>query len=124
MEYIIIKIITSHNDLTTIKDADTGYRNFSSVIDEIKKKYPGREIFVSSPDQYYLHAASQMGYKAIFDYEKLRQVDLKPFSKSVLLVPVHQQEAIIMNDYIEKKKPQLFLEIAGTYFYTEEINPQ
>jgi len=122
--YYNIKIVTSHKDLTTIKDADKGYRNFSSIVAEIKKKYPGREIFVSSPDQYYLHAASQMGYKSIFDYEKLGQVDLKPFSKSILLMPVHQQEAVIMNDYIEKKKPQLFLEIAGTYFYTEEINPQ
>lgn len=121
--YYNIKIITSHKDLTTIKDADKGYRNFSFVVAEMKRKYPGREIFVSSPDQYYLHAASQLGCKAIFDYEKLGQVDLRPGSKSILLLPVHQQEAIIINDYIEIKKPQLFLEIAGTYFYIEEINP-
>ena len=121
--YYNIKIIRSHNDLRIIKDADQGYKNFSSVIDEIKLKYPGREILISSPDQYYLHGASQMGYKAIFDYKNLSQVDLKPPSKSILLIPVHQQETIIMNDYIEKKKPQLFFEIAGTYFYIEEINP-
>ena len=121
--YYNIKIIRSHRDLGIIKDADKGYKNFSSVIDDIKQQYPGREILISSPDQYYIHGASQMGYKAIFDYNNLAQVEMKPSSKSILLVPVHQQEAIIMNDYIEKKKPQLFLEIAGTYFYIEEINP-
>ncbi|HET9745992.1 MAG TPA: hypothetical protein VFP97_09775 [Chitinophagaceae bacterium] len=121
--YYNIKIIGSHKDLRTIKDADQGYKKFSSVIAEIKQKYPGSELLISSPDQYYLHAASQMGYKAIFDYENISQAGLKPSSKSILLVAVHQQEAIIMKDYIEKKKPKLFAEIAGTYFYTEEINP-
>ena len=38
-------------------------------------------------------------------------------------MPVHEQEAIIMKDYIEKKKPQLISTVAGTYFYAEEINP-
>lgn len=121
--YYNIKIIGLHKDLRTIKDADEGYKNFSSVIAEIKQKYPGSEVLISSPDQYYLHAASQMGHKAIFDYQNLWQADLKPSSKCILLIPVHQQEAIIIKDYIEKKKPQLFTQIAGTYFYTEEINP-
>jgi len=30
---------------------------------------------------------------------------------------------VIMKNYIEKKKPYLFSEIAGTFFYTEEISP-
>ena len=121
--YYNVKIIRSHRDLSIIKDADKGYKSFSSAIAEIKQEYPGREILISSPDQYYLHGASQMGYKAIFDYSNLSQVDLRPSSKSILLIPVHQQETIIINDYIERKKPQLFLDIAGTYFYIEEINP-
>jgi hypothetical protein len=121
--YYNIKIVLKHKDLALIRDADNGYRNFTAILNEIKKRNSGGEVIVSSPDQYYLHAASQLGYKAIFDYENLSRTDLKVTVKTILLTPVHQQEAIIFKDYIEKKKPQLFSTIAGTYFYTEEINP-
>jgi hypothetical protein len=122
--YYNIKIVSGHKDLALIRDADKGYRNFSSVIDDIKKKNPACEVIVSSPDQYYLHAASQMGYKAVFDYQNLERTDLIVRTKSILLMPVHQQEAVIMKSYIEKRKPMLLKEIAGTYFYIEEINPK
>lgn len=122
--YYNIKIVLSHKDLAMIRDADKGYRNLPAIIAEIKKQNPDRQVLVSSPDQYYLHAASQMECKAIFDYENLWLTDLKVSSKSILLMPVHEQEAIIMKDYIEKKKPQLISTIAGTYFYTEEIDPK
>jgi hypothetical protein len=121
--YYNVKIVLKHKDLALIREADHGYRNFAVILNEVKKQHPDSEVIVSSPDQYYLHAASQMGYKTIFDYENLSRIDLKVTVKTILLVPVHQQEAIIINDYIEKKKPQLFSTIAGTYFYTEEVNP-
>lgn len=122
--YYNIKIIRFHKDLAVIRDADRGYRNFPAVIGEIEKQNPGRQVLVSSPDQYYLHAASQMGYKALFDYENLWRTDIKVSSETILLMPVHQQEAMIMKDYIETKRPQLVSTIAGTYFYIEPINPQ
>jgi hypothetical protein len=122
--YYNLKIVLDHKDLAIIRDADKGYRKFSSIISEIKKQNPDRQVLVSSPDQYYLHAASLMECKAIFDYENLWRTDLKVPSKSILLMAVHEQEAIIMKDYIEKKKPQLISTISGTYFYSEEINPQ
>ena len=121
--YYNVKILLVHKDLAIIRDADKGYSNFQNIIEEIKKQHPGEEVLICSPDQYYLYAASQMGYKAIFDYKNLWQSEFKVSSKSILLMPVHEQEAIIMHDYIEKKKPIVFTTIAGTYFYTEEINP-
>ena len=122
--YYNIKILFAHKDLAIIRDADKGYRSFPAIIEQIKKHNPDRQVIVCSPDQYYLHAASQMGYKAIFDHENLWHSDLNVSAKSILLMPVHEQEAIIMKEYIEKKRPQLLSTIAGTYFYTEEINPQ
>ena len=118
------KIISQHTDLATMREADKGYRNFSALIANVKGQNPDRQLIVCSPDQYYLHAASQMGYKAIFDYENLGHVKLKVTSKSLLIMPVHREEAAIMKSYIETKKPQLFLTVAGTYFYKEEINPE
>src|SRR5688572_717065 len=106
-----------------IRDADDGYKEFGFILNEIKKQHPGREVIVSSPDQYYLYAASQMGYKAIFDYENLAKTDVKTTSNTILLIPVHQQEAIIIKDYIDRKKPKLHSTISGTYIYIEEINP-
>lgn len=121
--YYNIKISSSHRDLAVIREADKGYRNFPSIIAEIEKQNPDRQIFVTSPDQYYLHAASQMGYKAIFDYAKLLP-DLKVTSKSLLIIPVHNEELTIMKEYIERRKPRLLLTVAGTYFYADEINPE
>jgi hypothetical protein len=122
--YYNIKIISQHKDLAVIREADNGYRNFSAIIAKIKKENPGQQLLVSSPDQYYLHAASQLGYKAIFDYENLWQAELRVTSKSLLIMPVHTEEAAIMKTYIEKKKPRLLLTVAGTNFYIEEIVPQ
>ena len=122
--YYNIKIITSHRDLDTIKYADKGYKNFSTVIAELKQKYPGREVLVSSPDQYYLHAASQMGYKTIFDYQNLGKGDLKAPVKSILVVPVHTNETVIIKDYLEKRKPESMTSSDGTFFYFEELDPQ
>jgi len=121
--YYNIKIILAHKDLAIIRDADDGYKEFGFILNEIKKQHPGREVIVSSPDQYYLYAASQMGYKAIFDYENLAKTDVKTTSNTILLIPVHQQEAIIIKDYIDRKKPKLHSTISGTYIYIEEINP-
>jgi hypothetical protein len=122
--YYNVKIVVNHTDLAIIRDADKGYRNFPAIVAQIKKQHPDRQIYISSPDQYYLHAASKVGCKAIFDYENLVRPDIEVSSKSILLMPVHEQEAVIMKDYIEKKKPQLLSTIAGTYFYTEEIDPK
>lgn len=122
--YYNTKIISKHKDLSIIRQADKGYRDFSAIIAKIKQENPDQQLIVCSPDQYYLHAASQMGCKAIFDYENLWRAELKVTSKSLLIIPVHTEEAAIMKAYIEKKKPQLFLTVAGTNFYTEEINPQ
>lgn len=121
--YYNIKIVRSHSDLSEIRNADKGYRGFTAIINQIKKLNPGQDILVCSPDQYYTCAASLMGCKAIFDYENLWQADLKVFNKSILVMPVHSQEAIMMNKYIEMKKPHLYSIIEGTSFYVQEIDP-
>jgi hypothetical protein len=121
--YYNIKILSSHNDLAYIREADDGFRNFPSILSEIKKQNPDREIIVCSPDQFYLHTASQMGYKAIFDYENFLQTEPKVLSKTLLIMPIQSRDVVIINNYIEKKKPRLFHTIAGTSFYIQEIEP-
>ncbi len=87
----------------------------------LKDQNPENEIIVSAPDQFYLHTASQMGYKSVFDYVNLNKVDLDPAAKSLLLIPVHKQDAWIIKEYIDKKKPQVITVIAGTTFYIQEL---
>lgn len=121
--YYNIKILVAHKDLAFIRDADKGFGSFPAIITDIKKQNPDREILVCSPDQFYLHTASQMGYKAIFDYENFLQTDPKVSSKSILIMPIQSRDVVIINNYIEKKKLRLFFTIAGTSFYTQEIEP-
>jgi len=121
--YYNIKILRSHKDLAYIREADRGFKNFPAIITEIKRQNPDRELLVCSPDQFYLHTAAQMGYKAIFDYTNFLQTDLKVSSKSLLIMPIQSRDVIIINEYIERKKPQLAFTVAGTSFYTLEINP-
>jgi hypothetical protein len=45
-------------------------------------------------------------------------------SKSILLMPVHKQDAWIMKEYVEKNNPQVIAIIAGTTFYKEELDAQ
>jgi hypothetical protein len=121
--YYNTKIISSHKDLAYIREADDGFRNFPLIIAEIKKQAPGREIIVCSPDQFYLHTAAQLGYKAIFDYENFLQATPRVSSKTLLIMPIQSRDVVIINNYIEKKMPRLFYTIAGTSFYIQEIDP-
>ena len=117
------KILLSHKDLDYIRDADKGFRGFPKLITELKNQHPDKELIVCSPDKFYLLTASQMGYKAIFDYTNFLQTDLKVTSKAILIMPIQTRDVIIINDYIEKNKPALFASIGETSFYVQEITP-
>ena len=121
--YYNAKILISHHDLAYIRDSDNGIRRFPAIITEIKKQHPGREVLVSSKDQLYLHTASEMGCKAIFDYDNFLESDLKVSSKSILLMPINTADVVIVNEFIEKKKLQFLYTISGISFYTQEIDP-
>lgn len=118
------KILFSHKDLDYIRDADKGFKNFPRLITELKNQHPDKELIVSSPDKFYLLTASQMGYKAIFDYTNFLQADLKVSTKTILIMPIQTSDVIIISDYIEKKKPALLTTIGATSFYVQEITPQ
>ena len=122
--YYNAKILIHHDSLGIIRDRDKDYRTFPAILLDLKTKNPDQEIIVCAPDQFYLHTASAMGFKAIFDYVNLNKLTLKIPAKSILLVPVHQQDAWIMKEYVEKKKPTIIATIAGTNFYVEELISQ
>lgn len=122
--YYNIKILLHQKDLANIREAENGYKNFPSIIKKIEEKYPDRQVFISSPDFYYMHDASQRGYKVIFDYQNLSQTVLRAPAQSILILPIHTNELIIMKDYLEKKKPKSISTSDGTFFYIEEINPE
>jgi len=122
--YYNMKILVAHKDLAFIRDADKGFRNFPSVINEVKSQYPERELLVCSPDKFYLLAATKLGYKSVFDYDNFLQTGIRVRNKSILLMPIQSQDVIIIDDYIKKKRPRLITTIAGTSFYAEEIDPQ
>ena len=122
--YYNSKILIHHDSLEAIRDRDKDYRTFPDILRDLKTKNPDKEVIVCAPDQFYLHTASVLGYKAIFDYVNLNKSVLKIPAKSILLVPVHQQDAWIMKEYVEKKKPTIIATIAGTNFYVEELTSQ
>ena len=123
--YYNTKILISHKDLSYIREAEESFRNFPAIISEIKKQNPDRELLICAPNQYYLYTASQMGYKAVFDYNNFLEADhLKVSSKSLLIMPIQPQDTIIIKEYLEKKKPRLILTNPITLFYAQEIDPQ
>jgi hypothetical protein len=120
--YYNAKIIAGSKDLAIIKNGDGGYRAFPGFIKDLKNQDPDKELIVSSPDHYYLYAASQMGLSAVFDYENLSKDSVALPHNSLLIMLVHENEIPIIKSYLEKKRPQLLSVIANTYFYKEEIN--
>jgi hypothetical protein len=122
--YYNIKILTAHPSLAYLRDSDKRLSSFPAVLKEIKDQHAGRDVIVSTPDKFYLYAASTLGYKAVFDYANLFQKGLNVSSKSILVVPIQSHNTVLIKEYIEMKKPLLFSAIAGTSFYIEEINPQ
>lgn len=121
--YYNAKIITKQKDVIAIKDRVADYKQFPAMLKEMQARYPDREILISASDQSFLHNASQLGYKAIFDYTSLNTTALAVKQKSILLFPIHETDVWIMKEYLTKRKPQLLTKIAGTEFYLEELNP-
>ncbi len=121
--YYNARILVVHKDLAYIRDSDNGIKRFPALITAIKKQYPGREVLVCSKDQLFLHTASEMGYKAIFDYDNFLKGDLKVSSKSILIMPINTTDVVVVNEFIEKQKLQLVNTISGISFYTQEIDP-
>ena len=120
--YYNIKIVAGHKDIAAIRNRVADFRQFPSMIKELKVQYPGYELLICSPDQFYLNAGSEMGYKTIFDYTTLNTINLHVEKKSILLFPVHETDVWRIKDYLERKKPRLLAKIAGTAFYLEEID--
>lgn len=121
--YYNVKIIGKHSDINLIRDRVADFRQFPTMVRDLKTKYADREILVSASDQFFLYSASEMGYRAIFDYTNLNKAELLVQKKSILLFPVHETDVWIMKEYLEREKPQMLNKIAGTVFYLEEINP-
>ena len=121
--YYNVKIFTRHQDVLAIKDRVADYVQFPGMLKELGTKYPQYEILISASDQSFLHNASQLGYKAIFDYTNLNNIDLKVEKKSILLFPIHETDVWVMKDYLERRNPRIMTKLAGTVFYIEEISP-
>lgn len=121
--YYNVKILARHEDLAYIRNADVNYREFPSIITELKTQYADRQIFVCSPDQFYLQTATQMGCKSIFDYANLNNTPIHVTTKSVLVLVVGKEDRWIMDEYIQKHKPGIKSIIADTEFFIQAINP-
>lgn len=121
--YYNVKIISKSTDVELIRNRVADFKQFPSMLKYLNAKYPDRELLVSASDQSFLHNASEMGYKAIFDYTSLNKIDLKAEKKSILLFPIHETDAWVMKDYLERRKPRILTKMAGTVFYLEEIDP-
>ena len=121
--YYNVKIVKREKDVMAIKDRVADYKQFPEIVKELTEKYPQHELLITASDQVFLQSASQMGYKAIFDYTNLNTVSLKVSKKSLLLFPVHETDEWLMKEYLQKRKPRLLTKMAGTLFYIEEINP-
>jgi hypothetical protein len=121
--YYNVKILAKNKDVELIRNRVADFRQFPSMIKELKAKYPDHDLLVSASDQFFLHSASEMGYKAIFDYPSLNKIDLHVEKKSILLFPIHETDVWIMKDYLERRNPSILTKIAGTMFYIEEIRP-
>ena len=106
-----------------MKDWEADYKQFPKMLKELTAKYPQYEILISASDQSFLHNASEMGYKAIFDYTSLNKIDLKVEKKSILLFPIHETDVWVMKEYLERRKPVIMTKLAGTVFYLEQLSP-
>lgn len=121
--YYNAKIVAKREDVVAVKHRVADYRQFPTMLNELQARYPGRNIIITASDQSFLHNASQLGYKAIFDYTSLNHTNIKVKEKSILLFPIHETDVWLMKEYFAKNKPQFLTKIAGTEFYLEELNP-
>ena len=121
--YYNVKILGGRKDVMAIRDRVADFKQFPDMLKGLAAQYPQHEILVSASDQFFLHSASQMGYKAIFDYTNLNTANLLVNKKTILLFPLHETDEWLMKDYLSKTKPRLLTKTAGTLFYLEEINP-
>ncbi|MGC4035537.1 MAG: hypothetical protein QM764_06210 [Chitinophagaceae bacterium] len=96
---------------------------FESLLKKVKEENDGRDIFVVSPDSYYVNYAATKEIKSIYDPLKLNERAIQPSQKSILLFVVDKLYKDQYQNYIEKKNPRLLQVVGDTYFYEEELVP-
>ena len=122
--------------LSTVKDLRRGdyenplptnrylnYKPMMKVFNEVKKKYPDREVIVTSPNEYFLYAASNAGYKPIYDFDSINYKQPKVTKRSVLITVLNDDDINYMSKYILEKKPLKFAYESFISFFAEEIDP-
>ena len=111
-----------HNPYPTNKNLN--YRPLINIFNGIHSKYPDRQLLITSPNNYYMNAASTLGYKGIYDFENIDQSDPAVTKKSLLVIIIHDEEIEPMQKYILEKRPTRLTSIFGQNFYLHPIDPE
>ena len=99
------------------------YERMANKFEEVRKKYPDRDILLTSPNEYYLFAANNANFKPIYDFDSINSK--KPFvtKKSVLVTVINDDDLPYMSKYISERKPRKFAYDSFVSFFAEEIDP-
>ena len=132
---ILLLLEAGHGIFSTIKNTVTGYENpfptkrylnynrMTRIFEEIKKNYPDKDILVTSPNEYYLFAANNAGFKPVYDFNSLNFKEPSVTRKTVLVTVVNDDDLFYMEKYISERKPLKFAYDSFVSFFAEEIDP-
>lgn len=119
-----IKNITTHNAENPFPTKRyLNYRRMMTIFDDMNKKYAGRDVLVTSPNQFFLHAANNAGFKPIYDFETINYKQPAVTKKSVLVTVLNDDDSTYMLKYISEKKPEKFAYESFISFFVQEIDP-
>ena len=100
------------------------YVYFFKLIDELKKKYPGHQIWAAAPgDDYYPYVATYKGHTGIIDGGALKTKRPIVKKRTILAIMLYDHELPLYNDFLSRSKIELTNKIANSNYYVIELMP-
>lgn len=100
------------------------YSKMITIFNNIKNRYPQKDILLTSPNEYYLYAANNAGFKPVYDFDTINNLKRPNVTqKTVLITALNDDDAHYMEKYLSERKPVKFAYESFVSFFAEEIDP-
>jgi len=122
--YFHTKVAANFKKYKSAVYREQDYSYYISLINDIKNKYPGYEIWAAAPgDNFYSYLATYHGYIGIADANSLKTNPVKVKTKTILVLMLYDHEINTYSSFLSGAAILHTEKISNSNFYEIELKP-
>jgi hypothetical protein len=122
--YFNTKVALNFKKYKSVVYREQDYSYFVSLMNEIRGKYPGYEIWAAAPgDNFYQYLATYHGFIGIANPDRLKSGLISVNLKTLLILMLYDHEKGDYQNFLSASKSQVLKKINDSNFYLIELTP-